>query len=336
MNPDLKRFGQRVRELRQAAGLSQEELAERCRLHRTYIGGIERGERNVGVLNLLQLARALQVRPGELLRARELRPSRGATMPRACNEKYLAHQPSLDKFGLSVDVIGRSVTYVYEILDSIDGKLIEAGGERLSELVELANLSAIIGNLYRGGADSARVREFKHRLAEATDQLLINERQVAEDARVSWNAIQTARQSVEILKREVDANLSTRDVYNQQFDIGPKSSELYEQKVGEFLASVKGQLGTDDPPVAFHNGVFGMFEDSRFEEGTRRFVAQLKRMKDAGVAVYVGGGEGGKALEKYGQPDWITHCFTAGGTVLNALGAEPIPYLQALYLAVKR
>ncbi|MBE7481974.1 MAG: helix-turn-helix transcriptional regulator [Polyangiaceae bacterium] len=66
MNPDLKRFGQRVREFRRAAGLSQEELAERCGLHRTYIGGIERGERNVGVLNLLQLARALRVRPGEL------------------------------------------------------------------------------------------------------------------------------------------------------------------------------------------------------------------------------------------------------------------------------
>ena len=67
MTPDLKRFGQRVRELRIAAGLSQEELAERAGLHRTYIGGIERGERNVGVLNLLQLARALKVRPGELL-----------------------------------------------------------------------------------------------------------------------------------------------------------------------------------------------------------------------------------------------------------------------------
>lgn len=66
MNPDLKHFGQRVRELRLSAGFSQEELAERCGLHRTYIGGIERGERNVGVLNLLQLARALRVRPGEL------------------------------------------------------------------------------------------------------------------------------------------------------------------------------------------------------------------------------------------------------------------------------
>ncbi len=73
----------------------------------------------------------------------------------------------------------------------------------------------------------------------------------------------------------------------------------------------------------------------RFESGTKRFIAQLKRMTDAKVEVYVGGGEGGTALERYGKPDWITHCFTAGGTVLNALGNEPIPYLQALYLATQ-
>ena len=53
-------------------------------------------------------------------------------------------------------------------------------------------------------------------------------------------------------------------------------------------------------------------------------------MTDAGVKVYVGGGEGGKALEKYGDPGWVTHVFTAGGTVLNALGNEPVPYLTAL------
>jgi phosphoglycerate kinase len=82
--------------------------------------------------------------------------------------------------------------------------------------------------------------------------------------------------------------------------------------------------------VAFHNGVFGMFEDARFEEGTRQFISQLKRMKDSGVEVYIGGGEGGAALERYGQPDWVTHTFTAGGTVLNALGSNPVPYLQAL------
>jgi transcriptional regulator with XRE-family HTH domain len=66
MNRDLKHFGNRVRELRQVADMSQEELADRAGLHRTYVGGIERGERNVGVLNILRLARALRVRPSDL------------------------------------------------------------------------------------------------------------------------------------------------------------------------------------------------------------------------------------------------------------------------------
>src|SRR5207253_6007625 len=114
---------------------------------------------------------------------------------------------------------------------------------------------------------------------------------------------------------------------DQQFDVGPKTTEYFAQKVGEFIDRSKG--GTTKP-VAFYNGVFGMFEDPRFESGTKHFIAQLKRMTDAGVEVYVGGGEGGAALEKYGQPDWVTHCFTAGGTVLNALGSNPVPYLVAL------
>jgi phosphoglycerate kinase len=122
----------------------------------------------------------------------------------------------------------------------------------------------------------------------------------------------------------------------QQFDIGPKSSELFAEKVGEFLTAVQPRLRSENSPVAFHNGVFGMFEDPRFEEGTRKFIGELRRMKNAGVMVFVGGGEGGKALEKYGQPDWVTHCFTAGGTVLNALGSNPVPYLQALLMAAKK
>ena len=115
----------------------------------------------------------------------------------------------------------------------------------------------------------------------------------------------------------------------QQFDIGPKSSELFEERIGDFIQSA------EPGAVAFHNGVFGMFEDSRFEGGTKRFTSQLKRMTDAGVEVFIGGGEGGKSLEKYGQPDWVTHVFTAGGTVLNALGSEPVPYLVALRLAAQ-
>ena len=56
-------------------------------------------------------------------------------------------------------------------------------------------------------------------------------------------------------------------------------------------------------------------------------------MTDAGLRVYVGGGEGGKALERYGEESWVTCSFTAGGTVLKALGGKPIPYLVALKMA---
>ena len=61
------KFGENVRKFRKKAGLSQEDLAAACGLHRTYIGGVERGERNVSLLNIIQIARALKVSPTELL-----------------------------------------------------------------------------------------------------------------------------------------------------------------------------------------------------------------------------------------------------------------------------
>ena len=65
---DLERFGARVRAERERLGVSQEELAERAGLHRTYVGGVERGERNIGLLNVLRIARALAITPSALLR----------------------------------------------------------------------------------------------------------------------------------------------------------------------------------------------------------------------------------------------------------------------------
>jgi transcriptional regulator with XRE-family HTH domain len=61
-----KRFGERVRELRKACGLSQEELAHRAGVHRTYLGGIERGERNPSLRNISAIAEALQVTLSDL------------------------------------------------------------------------------------------------------------------------------------------------------------------------------------------------------------------------------------------------------------------------------
>jgi transcriptional regulator with XRE-family HTH domain len=56
-----------LRRLRLARGLSQEQLAERAGIHRNYLGGIERRERNVGLDNIENIARALDVSVSELL-----------------------------------------------------------------------------------------------------------------------------------------------------------------------------------------------------------------------------------------------------------------------------
>lgn len=62
----LKRFGARVRTLRLSKRYSQESFAEKCGLDRTYIGGVERGERNIALRNIEKIARAFDMTLSEL------------------------------------------------------------------------------------------------------------------------------------------------------------------------------------------------------------------------------------------------------------------------------
>ena len=67
-DPDLVQFGERLRELRKRAELSQEGLARESGLHWTFVGQVERGTRNPSLKNVLRLARGLGVDPAELFR----------------------------------------------------------------------------------------------------------------------------------------------------------------------------------------------------------------------------------------------------------------------------
>ncbi len=63
----LKRFGDRVRQLRKDGGYSQEAFADECGLDRTYMGGIERGERNLALRNIGKIAEALGISISNLM-----------------------------------------------------------------------------------------------------------------------------------------------------------------------------------------------------------------------------------------------------------------------------
>ena len=66
-NENCQRFGKRVRRLREELGLSQEEFADRVGIHRTYIGGIERGERNPTLSTIYRIAQGLKIEASRLL-----------------------------------------------------------------------------------------------------------------------------------------------------------------------------------------------------------------------------------------------------------------------------
>lgn len=78
----------------------------------------------------------------------------------------------LRRFGLSADILRVAIQYTYRVLDRIDHTLIELGENRLATMIELANLSAIIGNLFRGAISKASHGRFRANLPHTYPDLI--------------------------------------------------------------------------------------------------------------------------------------------------------------------
>jgi len=65
-NPNLVKLGKQIRTIRKQRGFTQEGFAAEAEIDRSYMGGIERGERNIAALNLIRIAKTLKVEVGEL------------------------------------------------------------------------------------------------------------------------------------------------------------------------------------------------------------------------------------------------------------------------------
>jgi len=105
---------------------------------------------------------------------------------------------------------------------NVTGNTAQHANGREDNTYNAAALVNIQYNLYKGGADIARSKEFKEHINEQLEQLRQREREVEEDVRVSWADRQTQQESIVNLEKQVDANQQTKDVYQQQFDIGQR------------------------------------------------------------------------------------------------------------------
>ncbi len=135
-----KRFGVLLQEARLKQGLSQEDLAAKASLHRTAVGLIESGEREPLLSTAIALADALGVPIADLIKARPTRKAGGVVDP----------HPNPELVDITNQDIVRAVEDTYAVLDLIDSEAASRGGERMAQMVELANLSSMVGNIFGG------------------------------------------------------------------------------------------------------------------------------------------------------------------------------------------
>ena len=100
-------------------------------------------------------------------------------------------------------------------------------------------------------------------------------------------------------------------------DIGSSSIEKFNQTI---LSS----------NTVFWNGPMGVFEKELFSKGTKSICTSLKRAKEKGVNVIVGGGDSIAALKKLGNKEWVTYISTGGGALLESLEGKTLPGVKAL------
>lgn len=174
-----------VKELRIQAGLTIEQLADLAGVHRTTIGLLERNERTPTLAVAHQIATALGHPLHELVQEASAISTGRATAPqlaaihnaRTPKQQQLRNIEALRRItGMTGENLLDAISSCYQTLDLIDEKLIEKGSPPIAHLVELANLSSMVGNMIGGGlADHSNGLYMRNRPHTYPDLLPIGE-----------------------------------------------------------------------------------------------------------------------------------------------------------------
>jgi len=150
MSKLINEIGNNIHLHRKRLGISQEHLAEKAGLHRTYIGAVERGERNVSAKSIEKIATALNVKPYRLLEQSSgtvIIPTENeekACTPSSINSLYLNAKCKLP-YGMRVQHVCRAMEDFIDFLGFINLQMYSKGIPRLESFLMPANFSSIVG-----------------------------------------------------------------------------------------------------------------------------------------------------------------------------------------------
>jgi transcriptional regulator with XRE-family HTH domain len=165
----LNQFGEWLRLIRKRAGLSQEDLAAKAGFSRSYYTEIETGKRNISLLNLHRLATSLDINPADLLLFQNPQKE---IQPRIPLSSGFINEAVLTAAGLTFEIVKGSMAYSYDVLDAIDQTLLTGNASRVAQMVELANLTSILGNLLGSGVARASLGKFERNTPHKYPDLL--------------------------------------------------------------------------------------------------------------------------------------------------------------------
>lgn len=149
-----------VKKIREKKNLTHEQLADLTGVHRTTIGLLERKERTPTLQVAGQIANALSIPLSELIQQAELINSGKSDIDNMANHynvrtprrEYLRNENKLiETIGIDGNTLLSAINICYQTLDAIDEQLVGKGSPPIANLVELANLSSMVGNMVGGG-----------------------------------------------------------------------------------------------------------------------------------------------------------------------------------------
>lgn len=163
----MKNINEKLKKLRIEKNLSHEQLAKRTGLNRSTISRIESGHRNPTVETAQKISRALDFNLGTLILEETI-------SHRTSNINYIRNTSKLSELGFTEENLLGAITHCYKTLDLIDFQLQNNGAPKLSKLVELANLSSIMGNVIGEGLALHSNKRFHRNKPHTFPDLLSN------------------------------------------------------------------------------------------------------------------------------------------------------------------